>query len=262
MPGPESLPFTLHLVQVFAHASAWLWRPAARSHHNLWIALEGGGQLVVNGQEHAVVAGSAFLLRPEDAVEGWSDRQQRLVNFAAHFSGDARVLREFGLAGSSGPMQLDSATWLPSFCRHLSQLFFIDRERHHAELLQGLRFLLLSLQARTGAPRFDKTERKILQLVEKIRQDPAGHNSIEQLARAAGLSVSQFTRRFRLLTGFSPNRFAIEERLARAESYLRDSPLTIEAIAERLGYSDVYFFSRQFRRFRGLPPSAYRARGA
>jgi len=39
---------------------------------------------------------------------------------------------------------------------------------------------------------------------------------------------------------------------------LGETNLPIKEIAERLGYNDVYFFSRQFRKQMGVPPAAYR----
>lgn len=248
----------MHFVRIFVHSSGWSWRSPARSHVNLWIALEGGAELAVNGRKHEVHAGSAFLLRPDDDVHGWAGRRQRLTNFAAHLSGDdAWIAFLDRLLPRGRPGQLDGA-WLGPLCRHLAELFFIGREQHRDEVLQGIGFLLLSLREVGDAPVIDAVDRRILRAVEAIRQNPAAAYGVDRLAADAGLSVSQFTRRFRALTGHSPNRFVIGERIARAETYLRESDLTIEAIAERLGYSDVFFFSRQFRRFRGVPPSAVR----
>jgi AraC family transcriptional regulator, arabinose operon regulatory protein len=39
---------------------------------------------------------------------------------------------------------------------------------------------------------------------------------------------------------------------------LTDTTQTIKQIAMQLGYSDVYFFTRQFREQTGLPPALYR----
>jgi len=259
IPATDPAPAVVNLVRVFVHPSEWTWRSAGRPHYNLWIALEGGGMLSINGVRHEVRAGSAFVLRPDDDVHGQAERGQRLTNFAAHLSGsEAWVAFLDRVLPRGRPAQLHGAGWLAPLCRHLAELDFIGRERHPAELLQGLGFLLVSLQERREAPVLDATDRRILRAVESIRQDPAASYGVEKLATDASLSVSQFTRRFRALTGHTPNRFVIAERIARAETYLRESDLTVEAIAERLGYSDVYFFSRQFRRFRGVPPSAVR----
>ena len=34
--------------------------------------------------------------------------------------------------------------------------------------------------------------------------------------------------------------------------------MTVSQVADALGYSDVYFFSRQFKRFVGVSPTAFR----
>lgn len=43
-----------------------------------------------------------------------------------------------------------------------------------------------------------------------------------------------------------------------ARSLLRDSSNTISSIAEFLGYCDVYFFTRQFKKFNGISPGQFR----
>jgi AraC-like DNA-binding protein len=49
-----------------------------------------------------------------------------------------------------------------------------------------------------------------------------------------------------------------EHRHGRALSLLASPESTIDAVAERLGYSDVANFSRAFRRWTGVTPAAWR----
>jgi len=46
--------------------------------------------------------------------------------------------------------------------------------------------------------------------------------------------------------------------VAKARQMLGETELPLKTIADRLGYRDVYFFSRQFRKLSGVPPAAYR----
>jgi len=66
-------------------------------------------------------------------------------------------------------------------------------------------------------------------------------------------------RRFRPATGVSLYAHAVRARVAAAGRLLVETDQPIAAIAEHLGYRDVFFFSKQFRRHAGLSPAAYRA---
>lgn len=78
------------------------------------------------------------------------------------------------------------------------------------------------------------------------------------MAKKAGLSMPQFNRRFRDLTGTSPARYLIQRRVDRARLLLRETPMGLQEIAGALGYRDIYYFHRQFRAETGRTPSAFR----
>lgn len=78
------------------------------------------------------------------------------------------------------------------------------------------------------------------------------------LAESLGISESTFRRGFRQGTGTSPHAFLLQRRAAEARRMLGETDLPLKTIAGRLGYRDVYFFSRQFRQLVGVPPATYR----
>ena len=78
------------------------------------------------------------------------------------------------------------------------------------------------------------------------------------LADAAGVSERTLRRQFHAATGTSPHAYLLQRRTAEARRLLGETDLPVKAIAARLGYADVYFFSRQFRQLAGVPPAAYR----
>src|SRR5690606_7879232 len=114
----------------------------------------------------------------------------------------------------------------------LSGWYYMDDPGSHSGVWQGIALLLLALQRSRGQPVPDEVEQSLLRVVERIRADPAAPVSVAALAEEAGLSTSQFSRRFRAFTGVSPVRFMIGERLRRAEAYLLESDWSIETIAE------------------------------
>jgi AraC-like DNA-binding protein len=78
------------------------------------------------------------------------------------------------------------------------------------------------------------------------------------IRRGRGLSVSPIARRVRELTGLSPQGFVIRARIERARRLMEESAMSLKHIAESLGYTDVYFFHRQFKSVAGVTPGQWR----
>ncbi len=95
-------------------------------------------------------------------------------------------------------------------------------------------------------------------IVRDILADPGRDWRVAQLARRLHCSADHFTRLFRVLTGQTPRRFLVTARISAAKGLLQTSSMTVAAIADALGYSDVCFFSKQFLKETGLPPSRFR----
>lgn len=83
---------------------------------------------------------------------------------------------------------------------------------------------------------------------------------LEQLAASLGWSYSHFRREFAEATGQSPNQFRLAERMAQARLLVGEGQQTLASIAAMLGYNDAFAFSRQFKRFFGESPAAFRTK--
>ena len=87
-----------------------------------------------------------------------------------------------------------------------------------------------------------------------------GEIRTERLAALAGLGKKQFTTLFARHYRTTPAQYVIDLRLRTAAALLREG-LSVSATAAAVGFSDVYYFSRLFKRRFSLPPSRY-AEGA
>ncbi|MGC4030741.1 MAG: helix-turn-helix transcriptional regulator [Tepidisphaeraceae bacterium] len=59
-------------------------------------------------------------------------------------------------------------------------------------------------------------------------------------------------------TGQSPHQYVIGLRVATAREMLLKTDLPVKEIARRLGYADVFYFGRQFKRQTGVSPALFR----
>jgi AraC-like DNA-binding protein len=84
--------------------------------------------------------------------------------------------------------------------------------------------------------------------------------SVRELARAANLSMSHFTRSFEQATGLTPHRYLLHVRLSRARQLIaqRAPELSLAEIAATCGFSDQDHLGRHFRRVFGMTPAAFR----
>ena len=97
----------------------------------------------------------------------------------------------------------------------------------------------------------------------KDRMDAASHEDwpVQRLARVSGVSAAHFARSFRQAFGVPPHRYLLTRRIERATALLRDTDLTITAIAFQTGWESLGTFGRIFRDITGHTPGAIRARG-
>ncbi len=78
------------------------------------------------------------------------------------------------------------------------------------------------------------------------------------LAEAAYLSEGHFCRSFKEATGKTPLAYIMEYRIDRAAALLRHTELSVTEVALQTGFFEVNYFSRVFRRVKGVSPTAYR----
>lgn len=78
--------------------------------------------------------------------------------------------------------------------------------------------------------------------------------SLEQAARAAGMSLFHFARQFAQIFGETPAAFHERLRLEHASKRLMEG-VSASAVARELGYSELSTFSRAYSRRFGVPPS-------
>lgn len=91
-----------------------------------------------------------------------------------------------------------------------------------------------------------------------LQDDPAHPWTIAHLAAEAGVSRAALARRFAELVGEPPMTYLTNWRLALAADLLRDTDLTIAAIAHRIGYGSAFALSGAFKRVYGVSPQEHR----
>ena len=110
----------------------------------------------------------------------------------------------------------------------------------------------------TGLRPARNAEAPVMRVVREIDDDPAGKQSLDDLARRARLSPYHFLRTFEHITGVTPHQYVLRTRLRHAAMRLLAAPDKVLEVALDCGFGDVSNFNRAFRAEFGMNPRAFR----
>ncbi|MFD0713460.1 helix-turn-helix domain-containing protein [Paenibacillus sp. GCM10027626] len=96
----------------------------------------------------------------------------------------------------------------------------------------------------------------------KLAQQQYAEASIADVAHSLNLSLSQCSKIFQRVYGISPRHYVSRLKLIKAKQLLSTTTMTINDIAETLGFQSASHFSRQFRRWTGQSPLQFRGAAA
>lgn len=82
--------------------------------------------------------------------------------------------------------------------------------------------------------------------------------SLAEVAEHVYLNPNYFSMLFKEKTGMTFSEYVTRTRLQEAKQLLLTTDLTIEAVAERTGYSTAKYFSKMFKEFEGVTPGKYK----
>lgn len=96
--------------------------------------------------------------------------------------------------------------------------------------------------------------------VLQVLEDDGGSErmTVGGVADQLGMRPDYLSAKFRKVCGMSVKAFIDQYRFEKALRLLQYSLMSISEIAEELGFTDVYTFSRQCKCLSGISPSAFR----
>ena len=150
----------------------------------------------------------------------------------------------------------------------LEQLFAAMRQRQpgYELFVQGSLYLLLGIIVRDrlystdeeSVRRSRSQQASLKNAILYMEENYAGHITLDDLARAAGMSRKYFCSFFRNMTQKSPVDYLNSYRVEKACEALLRTDRTVAQIAGDCGFNDVSYFTKIFRRYAAQTPLGYR----
>lgn len=103
---------------------------------------------------------------------------------------------------------------------------------------------------------------RIQRVISFMEENPDRGLSLAGLARFAGLSSSRLRHKFKAEVGVTPTVYLQTLRLNKARELLTTNFLTVKEVKAAVGISSDSYFTHQFKRAFGIPPSHSRSNGS
>ena len=229
-----------------------------------WLSLEfvlaGQGELTLAGHTTPLRAGCFFLYGPGIPHHIRSVPEAPLEKYFVDFTGTgaAELLRKLALVpGSQGentrPDQLRTGfeALIEASGRQSPHVGL-----HCAALLTSLLVNCAEFRAESGtlsSRAYQTYERCRVRIAEQVE----GLRSLGDMARTCHVDNAYLCRLFSRFGKESPRDYLTRLKIDRAAELLLDSELPVKQVAQQLGFSDPFHFSKVFKRLKGVPPARF-----
>ena len=255
--------FRMHLVGMYFVTVGSEWGSCGKREgdylHHIDVSLSGRRQVLLEDRVYDLEPGQAWFLPGNTPVGRHCEEPSEVLFFKFHcewlpgvdplLDWPGREPRRIGM--------IDPAEWRA----------WLEPERAVGVTnLLRLRCQLLSWLA-DAVPELDQvvsqhltTHTQFTEVFRMIEKNLGAHLRLVDLAEAHGTGLTAFSDSFTRCTGMTPKEYLTRRINQEALQWVINTDLKMKEIAQKLRFSDEYYFSRYFQRLNGMPPSQYRTR--
>ncbi len=238
------------------------WGPAVRSFYLIHLVVSGKGYYTVGDETYEISAGSAFIIYPQTLVSYCADENDPWEYCWVGFNGaDASRLVDLTAFEEDSPVINISSDELVRLKRAFISIYENFETSAEQETMTVSKlfeaFSIMIKVAPKKQPESSPARLYVKNAIKYIQRNFSNSIDVSDIADHVGLSRSHLYRIFVRHLSLSPNEYLTQFRINQACILLRTSPLSIGEIASSVGFDDQLYFSRVFKKLKGVPPSHY-----
>jgi AraC-like DNA-binding protein len=204
-----------------------------------------------------------ILYQPKEEQHYYYLGEDRTQVWFVHFSGrDVRkILQTYGIPVGGNILRTGLSGEYEDFFRKMRDELVARRWGYEEMLSYLFRELLMTMHRRMeeDPPRFSGFTSQEIDLAKDYFTEHYNEEiSIEEYARSRHVSTSWFNKSFKSALGTTPMSYILSIRIRNAQILLETTDYNISSIASMVGYDNAFYFSRLFKKHKGLSPAEYR----
>lgn len=239
------------------------WRPRGRIDYQLLYIASGKTLFHFGDETKEVAAGHMVLFQPrqEQRYEYFGEDKPEV--YWVHFTGSEvkNILRHYHIPLDRNVFYSGSTSTFTYLFKELINEIQTCRTGYEELTEMYLRQIFLLVQ-RNWEERKPTVSSHIQEEMDYARKYFNEHYNeeinIEEYAQSRSMSISWFLRNFKQITGTSPMQYILNIRISNAATLLETTDYNITEISTIIGYDNPLYFSRIFKKQKGVSPANYR----
>lgn len=239
------------------------WWHKGRIDWQLLYIASGKAHFYFGDMDVLVPAGHMVLFQPRQEQRYEYFGKDKPEVYWVHFTGSdvKNILRKYGIPLDENVFYCGSASTYAYLFKEMIAELQTCRVGYEELLSMYLHqiFLLVQRSRQEKRPAVSTRIQEEMELARRYFQEHYNEElSIEEYALSRNMSVSWFLRNFKQTYMKSPMQYILNIRMNNAVSLLESTDYNVTEIAAIVGYDNPLYFSRIFKKQRGLSPSDYR----
>lgn len=243
-----------------------VWDSEGKTGDNMLAYCTKGEGIVLLAGEQIPVSGEQFFIVPQgETFKYYSVLNTKSRFLIARFNGKIAQRMSHGfsvvrnLVPSVNNMVANREMLFDEIFNNLSKGF-------HNQNIEYVNFCFGHLLAafiyanRTSDDLADESSPAVRRAIQFLEKNLHKKLTLQQISREAGYSPTYFTTLFRKETNYSPLSYFTHLKILKASEFLDYTRMKVKEISFQLGYSDPYYFTRDFKKKMGMSPRQYRNR--
>lgn len=239
------------------------WWSKGRIDWQLLYVASGKAHFYIGEQDIVVTAGHMVLYQPKQVMHYEYFGKDKPEVYWVHFTGSdvKNILKKHEIPLDENVFYAGtSSTYTYLFKEMINELQTcrVGYEELLSMYLQQI-FLLIQRSRQEKRPTVNTHIQEEMELARRYFQEHYNEEiNIEEYALSRNMSVSWFLRNFKQVTMKSPMQYILSVRINNAVSLLESTDYNVTEISTIVGYDNPLYFSRIFKKQRGVSPSDYR----
>jgi len=219
------------------------------------------------GEKDTVVdAGNMVIYRPKEPQKYVYYGKERAEVYWVHFTGNnvKNILRSYGITDDMRVIHTGTSLEFTRIFKQMIQEMHQCQEDYKELLTILLHQIFINIHRRLTKehrPRNDYWDNEMELALQYFNENYNKEINIEEYAASRGMSVSWFIRNFKQYTDTTPMQYIVSLRITNAQMLLETTCYNVTEIGNIVGYDNPLYFSRIFKKQKGLSPSEYRKQG-